>query len=251
MQRILIGLGLFLALAAPLHAAPLTIAITGTVERFAAPNDQGELRGFNVDIVKELCRRLQRECHLEVRRFPAVLPEVETGQADIGVANHLKTAERAARVAFSIPYWRSTSSFVSSLDLPAAEFERALKTQGVCAIKGTQQQAYLQKIHHIEDERIIGTASTRDLEEKLVDGACVVALVPSLQILSFLQSDHGRRFGFYGEPIDSDGLGGNVHMIVRADRPELLKQVNATLQQIMADGTHESITQRYFPFSIR
>ncbi|WP_428606847.1 substrate-binding periplasmic protein [Sedimenticola sp.] len=251
MRRILFSLGLFCIWSATLYAEPLTVSITGTVERFAAPNSQGDLHGFNVDIVNEICRRLQRECLLQVRRFPAVLPEIESGGADIGVANHLKTPERAARVAFSIPYWRSTSSFVAPLSLSPNDMDLTLANQPICVIKGTRQQAYLQQVHHVDSQRLITTTSTKELEEKVVNGACRIALLPTLQILTFLQSEPGSRFTFYGPSIDSNGLGGNVHIIVRPDRPQLLKQVNEALSQMIADGTHERITQRYFPFSIR
>ena len=251
MWQIFFSLGVFWFLVAPLHAEPLTIALTGTVERFAAPNDKGELNGFNVDIANELCLRLQRECKLQVHRFPAVLPKVESGSADIGLANHLKTTKRAARVAFSIPYWRSTSSFVAPLSLSLDDMELTLKNQSICAIKETRQQAYLQQVHKVTNERLVTPSSTKELEEKIANSACRIALVPTLQILAFLQSDYGSRFGFYGTPIDDNGLGGNVHIIVRPDRPQLLQQINEALEQIIADGTHERMTQRYFPFSIR
>jgi ABC-type amino acid transport substrate-binding protein len=77
---------------------PLLIAITGTVASFSAPNERGELAGFNIDMAQAICQRLKRECRFDVRKFPEILPQVAAGKADIGMGNYLKTPERERQV---------------------------------------------------------------------------------------------------------------------------------------------------------
>ncbi|MGB0681643.1 MAG: substrate-binding periplasmic protein [Magnetovibrionaceae bacterium] len=243
---LLVGGGLWLS-AMPVQAADLKIAITATTQRFSFVDEAGDRRGFNVAFIRAICDRMGRSCELETQRFPQVIPLVAAGEADIGVANTLKTPERAEKVAFSVPYWRSTSSFVGLKGQP----ERA--TDGsrlpVCVVEATRQKAFVEA-YRAEDLTPLVVDSMKDLLANLKAGSCPLALLPTLQILSFLQSEGGRPFDYVGRPLRDRGLGGDVHMVVRPDDPDLLSAVNEAIRSLIEDGTHEKLTRLYFPFGI-
>jgi ABC-type amino acid transport substrate-binding protein len=71
-----------------------------------------------------------------------------------------------------------------------------------------------------------------------------------MQGLAFLQSPAGQGYAFLGSPLVQDGLGGDVHIIVRPGARELLRQLDAALKDLIDDGTHERLTRKHFPFSI-
>ncbi len=229
---------------------PLVVAITGTAVPFSYLDEKGELVGFNADIAHAICQRLKRACRFEVRKFPEILPMVAAGRADIGIGNYLKTPDRENQVLFSIAYWRSTSSFIGTerLKLPAPEaIARQLRT---CVTEGSRQHGYLQGLTQRQAEMILPSATNQQAFENLAAGRCALVLAPTMQGLNFLQSPAGKGYAFLGAPLSQEGLGGDVHLIVKPDADNLRQQIDAALRGLIADGTHSRLSQKYFPFPI-
>lgn len=217
------------------------IVITGTAKPFSYVDGTGALVGFNVELMNAVCQFNSWVCSYEVARFPEVLPALEQNRADIGVGNFLYTPARAARALYSEPYWRSTTSFVGLKT--ANDAPDALK----CAIHKTQQAAFLerqemQRRYYPDNDALI---------QALLAGECSYILLPTLQVLEFLQSEAGLAYGFYGTPLFDDGLGGDVHILVNAQQSARLEALNLALSELHRQGVYERIMLKYFPFSIR
>lgn len=232
------------------NAEEIRIATTATVSSFGAANRETGLSGFNVDMANEICRRMGATCTFVETHFPDVIPGVARGDFEIGVANTLKTPERAKQVLFSTPYWRSTSSFVGRRGVALPDLSALLVEKRVCTIRATRQEAFLTGLPGATDKSVVASGTNQETMSFLKSGACDMALVPTMQSLPFLQSSDGAGFAFLGLPMIDDGLGGDVHMIVTPGRPDLLEKLNAALTAIIRDGTHDKISRRYFPFSI-
>lgn len=231
------------------HAQPaaLTVAITATAPPFAFKDDAGVLKGFNVDLVQAMCERLQRACRLEVMRFPDVIPAVNAGRADVGVANTLKTPEREKQVRFTRVVWRSTSSLIGRRELGGALPAQLLRTVQTCGIASTRQLAWLAE--HVSRPPVSAAGNT-EVMDQLMQNQCDLTLLPTQQALPFLQSAAGQRFGYIGIPLSDSGLGGDVHMVVRPGTDRLLADIDQALDSLVRDGTHERLSRRYFPFGI-
>jgi polar amino acid transport system substrate-binding protein/arginine transport system substrate-binding protein/lysine/arginine/ornithine transport system substrate-binding protein/histidine transport system substrate-binding protein len=244
--------GLMLGLlswALPVGAQELVFAVTSSSVPFGYHTPQGELVGFNIDLGRAICEQLKRPCRFEAMPFPLIIPAVNAGRVDIGLGNVLKTPERERQVAFSVPIWRSTSSFVGLAGMPPTTPLQAIKEQTVCVVDGSAQQAYLRTLGG-PSPLLIARTSNQAVLEGLQQGACTMALLPTMQVLPFLQSPAGKPYAFIGAPLGQEGLGGTVHMVVRPDRADLLTGVNEAIQTLIRNGTHEKISRRYFPFSI-
>lgn len=228
----------------------LQVAITATAQGFSVPEANGGLAGFNVEIINEACRRMERKCQLTEMAFRDVLPAVAAGRVDIGVANTLKTPEREKQVLFTIPYWRSTSSFVGKSGQPLPDLTALLTGRRVCAIAGARQEGFLRGLPGANEKAVVPRPSNRDTLLALRDGECDFAFVPTMQALPFLQAPEGAGFAFRGLPLIEKGLGGDVHMVVTPGNTDLLKALDAALAGLIRDGAHERISRRYFPFSI-
>ena len=250
----LLGAGLFGAGAGladgDSRAAPLRIGLTATSQAFSAVDAGGGLSGFNVEIINEICRRINRRCELKEYPFRDILPKVADGTLDVGVANLLKTPERARQVLFTAPYWRSTSNFVGKSGTKLPHLSALLTDYKVCVIAATRQDAFLRGLPGADDRSIKALPSNRETLLGLRDGLCDFALAPTLQALAFLRAGEGAGFGFVGLPLVDQGLGGDVHLVVTPKRPDLLKEVDDALKGLIRDGAHERISRRHFPFSI-
>lgn len=229
---------------------PLVVAITGTAVPFSYLDEKGELDGFNVDITRAICQRLKRACRFEVRKFPEILPLVAAGKADIGVGNYLKTPERQTQVLFSMAYWRSTSSFIGLQGTRLPPPEASAKQQRICVNDGSKQHSHLQELARGQPDMIVPTATNQQAFEGLTTGRCTLVLTPTMQGLSFLQSPAGKDHAFLGAPLSQEGLGGEVHLIIKPGDENLRQQIDTALRGLIADGTHQRLSQKYFPFNI-
>jgi len=70
-------------------------------------NRQGEIVGFEIDIVQALADAMGLELRFDVRPFPELLPALERGETDLVISGLTMTPERNARVAFAGPYFVS------------------------------------------------------------------------------------------------------------------------------------------------
>lgn len=237
-------------IASAARAEDLKVGVTIDSRPFSYLDESGRHVGFNVDMAKEICARMKAACTFVFEEYAHLLPKVRDGELDFALPNMLKTAAREKQAAFTKAYWRSTSSYVGPVDFSFGNVDRVLEEEKICAIDKTKQSAYLRKKMGDAVHQLVVTTTTKENLENMTQGKCRLLLMPTMQSLSFLQSDAGRGFGYLGEPIFGQGLGGNVHMIVRPDRPDLLKEVDAALESMIADGMHKTITKRYFPFKM-
>lgn len=242
--------GMICASAGASAGDPLRVGLTATTQSFSVADPSGGLSGFNVEVVTEICRRIGRRCEMKEIPFREVIPSVAAGAFDIGVGNTLKTPERARQVLFTLPYWRSTSSFVGKAGKPLPHLSALLTDYRVCAIAATRQDAFLRGLPGAGDKSVITLPSNKETLLGLQDGACDFALVPTMQALPFLQASEGNGFAFRGLPLVDQGLGGDVHMVVTPAKPELLKEIDAALAAMIREGVHEKISRRFFSFSI-
>lgn len=249
LKKMSLGL-LFLSMSASVHAQDLVVAYTVSSVPFSYKKLQGEQVGFNVDMAHAICERLEENCVYKAMLFPEMLPGVSKGDIDIALPNMLKTPKREKKVAFSVPYWRSTSSFVGPTNYTFNGAKAALETDSICVVSKTRQYDYLKGRGGEFSKNIIEVETSQATIDGMTEEKCTLLLMPTMQVLSFVQSKKGQGYNFLGRPLSAQGLGGDVHMIVRPDRPLLLKRVDKILNELISSGVHEKITRKYFPFSI-
>lgn len=234
----------------PALADEVTVGITSTAPPFVDVDADGRLTGgFNVDLARLLCQRMGHACSLEKASFPQLLTRVEEGTFQVGFANLLKTPEREQKMLFSVPIWRSTSSFVARAGTPAVDPVKARQGAPICVVRKTLQETFLAE-QPGPAANVVPVSTHAELFQGLKAGLCDLALLPTVQGLSFLASPEGAGYDYCGPPLQAPNLSGNVHIVVTKGRPELLKQVNDAFAEINRDGTYRTLIARYFPFDI-
>jgi len=84
--------------------------------RSNAPGAVDGVYGIDVDIARVVANALGLQLRVEDMEFTSVVPAVETGMADIGIAAMTITEERALRVNFTIPYYLATQAIIARAD---------------------------------------------------------------------------------------------------------------------------------------
>lgn len=225
------------------------IGISDSFQPFNYRDEDGELKGFNVDIAKALCSDMKVSCEFVVTPFPKVIPALERGSIDFATSNFLITPERAKRINFSDKYYRSTTSLIGSIDNAHQNPNEVLQDSSVLVAtqQGSMQAQYLQDNGQAQVKEIksIG-AGLELLRQQQID----YLIAPTLFALNFLQKSENADLDFIGNPIDHPNLSGTVHIGISKHRPELKAKLDQAIFNILENGQLRIIINQYFPFDV-
>ena len=84
--------------------AAIRIATEGLYPPWNATNDDGKLEGFEIDLIRDLCQRIQWSCDVGSQRWDGLLPGLTGKEYDIVMAGMAITEERKQFIDFSICY---------------------------------------------------------------------------------------------------------------------------------------------------
>ena len=69
-------------------------------------------------------------------------------------------------------------------------------------------------------------------------------------MLGFLSQPEAANYGLVGPEYQGGILGDGNAIALRKDDTDLLAQVNAAIDTIIANGTYEKVTAKYFKFKL-
>ena len=90
-------------LAQILERGELRVGVSGDLPPLNMKGDDGDFRGFEIDVVRALAESMGLEVRFVEKKFAQLLPTLERGDVDLVVSGLTITPERHARVAFAGP----------------------------------------------------------------------------------------------------------------------------------------------------
>ncbi len=224
----------------------LRIATEGYYAPFNFYNESGELVGFDIDIGKALCEKMQADCEFVQEDWDDLIPSLEKGDFDVILASMSITEERAARVAFTISYYSNMLTFVGKANSGIEITDKSLKGKSVGTLRSTISADYLtEKYNEIMNIQLYDTQDAAF--DDLTMGKLDLVLGDNLPSYTWLESEAGGGYAFIGEFID---INDRIGIAVRLQDEALLENLNQALIAILEDGTYQEINDKYFPFSI-
>ena len=235
-----------LALAAGLFAAAtVTAASAQTLEVGAYPsnppwefkNEQSEFEGFEVDLVREIGKRMGAEVNIQDLGFQALFAATSSGRIDAAISTITITPERMESQSFTQPYYDSDLGLVTAQG-GVASIE-ALKGQPVGAIASSTGEKWIQ-----ENTATYGFGEFRSY--------------PTQQGL-LLDVANGRVAGAVGDILGFEFAAEQMPQIVVAQRiptgekfaimmpkgSDKLEAVNDAISAIKEDGTMAEIYRKW------
>jgi len=225
-------------------ADKIRIGTEGAYPPFNQIDASGNVIGFDVDIAKALCEKMQADCVIVTQDWDGIIPGLLAKKYDAIVASMSITDERKRAVAFTDPYYSNSLRFVAK---KGSDIDpNMLKGKTIGAQRATISGSYLEdNLKNVVDIKLYDTQENAylDLGADRVDAVLADMLVN----YEWLKSDEGQGFEFKGEAVDVDD---RIGIALRKDDTELVKRFNEALAGIRADGTYDKINAKYFPFSI-
>lgn len=209
----------------------------------------GQLEGFDVDLAREIARDIfQDPTRVEFRSLTSEerVSALQEGRVDVVVKSMSITCERRQSVRFSAPYYTANQRLLTVRNSGLQELSD-LNGKRVCVARGTTSASRLREA--VKSLTVLTVNTWADclvaIQQGQVDAvttddailAGMAAQDPNLEIV-------GRNIAAepYGVGIPKSTPGHNTDGLVR--------QVNATLERIRADGTWQAMYNRWLaPYS--
>ena len=249
MKQFLIAAGCILAMVTGLAQAqerPLRIAFDVPYEPFEYRTPEGELTGFEVELAEAMCEQMNRECDFVVQAWDGMIPGLMARKYDAIMSSMSITEQRAKRVLFSEPYYRTPGGWFAKKSTSVDVTDRsAMEGRVVGVQRGTTMDNYVtENLGNIVEVKRYTTADDMrlDLESDRLDLVFVDYPVGEEY---FLTKDNFKEIG---EPVK---LGEGVAVAMRKRDRELAKEINKALETLKNDGTYDTIMNRYFDYSIK
>jgi lysine-arginine-ornithine-binding protein len=247
-----LSLVILLAPAAKAQNLPdkLTIGTEGAYPPFNYTEPSGEVRGFEIDLGNEMCRRMGVECEWVTQDWDGIIPGLLAQKYDAIIASLYITDERKEKIAFSDKYYKVPARFVVPKD---SKIE--ISAQGLAGkVVGTQRATSFERF--MRDEmpgiqlRVYATMDEAylDLKSGRVDAMMgdVVAVKEG-----FLSKPGGERFEMRGpEYTGVKWFGYGAGVGVRKEEAYIADAFSKAIHEMREDGTYQEISNKWFGFDV-
>ncbi|MDA9470062.1 transporter substrate-binding domain-containing protein [Enterococcus sp. 5H] len=223
-------------------AKQLTVATSGTLFPSSYYNDKNQLTGYDVDIIKEVGKRLGLEVVFKEYNVDGQIASVEKGEADLAANDFSLTGERKKKFILSTPIKYSFDSMIvrKSDDSGIASLED-LKGKKAAGEPNTNYMKIAEKYgaklvtydNATNDQYLTDVANGRTdviLNDYYLQKMSVSAL-PDIPVKIL----EGVYFN-----------ANHTGFIMKKESVALNEKINETLKEMQADGTMKKISESYF-----
>ncbi|MBE6358396.1 MAG: transporter substrate-binding domain-containing protein [Lentisphaerae bacterium] len=191
--------------------------------------------GIDIDIITEIFARHGKSVIVEDMKFDAVIVAIQTGKGDVAASGLTVTEDRKKEVDFSIPYVSAKQVIIVPVSSPV-KGAADLKGKRIGVQSGTTGDSYVTDNIDKNPQRFddASTAVASLLKGKLD------AVVLDVEPANVHASKH-KSLTILAEPLTTE----EYAFAVAKGQEGLLNMLNCGLQQMIDDGTLDSIREKY------
>jgi polar amino acid transport system substrate-binding protein len=234
----------------------LLIATDANYKPQSFKNPDGSFEGFDVDVGREIAKRLGVEPEFIDVNFDTVTAGAWNGRWDINVGSMTITPDRKKALYFSSPYYYTPASFVVHKDSKAASIDD-LKGKKVGVGAATTYLDYLQGKLSLEGEQIIKPAP-EGIDAKIYDTDALaltdLALGDGTRLDAALTAlptaeeaiKGGQPLKILGDPVYYEDLGIALDQKSPLDSKGLADAITKIVDEMHKDGTLTTLAKKYY-----
>ena len=217
------------------EAGKLTMATNATFPPYEMTTDSGEIEGIDVDTAKAIAEKLGLELQIDDMDFDAALLSVQQGKADMVMAGVTVTDERKAVMDFSDSYATGIQSIIvpegSDITSPDDLAGKKIGTQ-----RGTT--GYIYCSDDFGDDAVVAYDSGLTAVQALNNGQVDAVVIDNAPAMEYVAANPGLK-------VLDTSYAEEDYAIGMAKGSALEDAVNAALEELKADGTLQSIVDKY------
>lgn len=220
-------------------------AMSGQYPPFSMVNEQNEVIGFDVDITEEIARRLGVEPQTVTATFDGIIPGLLTKKYDSIIGSLTITDDRSKVVDFVGPYYHDGRGIfvMENADVTGLDDLKG-KTVGVTLGETHEKWAREQGGWTLRTYK-----GLPELIMELKVGRIDAVIVDYVALLAVLKETN--------DPIkmldipEIEGARSGIGIAIRKNNPELKAAMQTALDEMMADGTYATISNKWLGRDIR
>lgn len=219
-------------------AKQFRIGTEGTYAPFTYHDASGALVGFDVEIGREVAKRLGVEPVFVEGKWDGLIAGLAANRYDAVINQVGITEERKARFDFSDPY------IVSKAVLIVKDGDDAIRS--FADLKGKRAAQSLTsnygKLAEASGATLVGTDGFDQSIQLVLTGRADATINDNLSFLDFKKQKPNAPVKIAATQDEAAASG----IIVQKNNPDLVAAINKALAEMKADGTYDAISQKYF-----
>jgi polar amino acid transport system substrate-binding protein len=240
-------------LAAPVAAQEVKIGIAAEAyPPFASPDAAGNWVGWEVDFINAVCAAGEMQCVITPVAWDGIIPSLTSGQIDVIMASMSITEERSKTIDFSDKYYNTPTVIVGAKGVDMAPTPEGLAGKIIGVQASTIHADYVEKYFAATAAEVKIYQTQDEANSDLAAGRIDATQADSIAMDAFLASEAGAACCETKGAVADDPtiLGLGVGAGIRKGEDELKAKINAAIAKVIADGTYDTITAKYFASSI-
>jgi len=219
----------------------IIIGTNAEFQPFSFKEEDEIITGFDIDVIEEVFKRLNKKTVIKDIPFDALIPEIQLGNIHVIAGGITPTKKRAEKALFTQPHLMGDSLAIISLkNGHSIQSIHDLVGKTVAVNEGYTADTYMSAQQGINLLRLSSSSVSEGilaLQSSRAD-AFVTALRPMQPYFAMFGKDH-----FTIVPIE--GTEESSAFAVSKHYPELLDLIQVTLDRMQADGTLDALKQKW------
>ncbi|MDX5629245.1 MULTISPECIES: lysine/arginine/ornithine ABC transporter substrate-binding protein [unclassified Brenneria] len=223
-----------------------------TYAPFESKNAKGELVGFDIDLAKELCKRIEANCTFVESDFDALIPSLKAKKIDAIISSLSITEKRQQEIAFTEKLYAANSRLIAKKGSGIEPTLASLGGKRVGVLQGTTQETYANALWQPKGVDVVAYQNQELVYDDLRAGRIDAAFQDEVAASEgFLKQSVGKDYEFAGAAVKDDkyfGVGTGIGL--RKTDTELKAALDKAFAEIRADGTYDTFAKKYFDFDV-
>jgi polar amino acid transport system substrate-binding protein len=219
----------------------VVVGTESTYPPYEFRDENNELKGFDIDLMEAIADKAGFKIEWQDMPFDSLIPALISNKIDIIAAGLSATPERAERVAFSIPYEISLSTFIVKKGNDSIKAVEDLKGKTVTAQLGTVQETYSKGL---EDVHVKAFQKFDDCVREVALGRADATLMDKPVALKFV-----KKKDFEGKvqiAFDQEITGAGKALAMNLGEEKLIAAVNKALEKMEQTGELQELKEKWF-----
>ena len=220
--------------------AVLSMATNASFPPYEYKEDGETVIGIDAEIAEKIAEKLDMELQIVDIEFGAIIAGVQSGKYDMGMAGMTVTEERLESVNFSSTYATGVQVIIVKEGSEITSFDDiADGAYSVGVQLSTTGDIYASDDLDGTDSTVVEYETGNDAVAALVSGKVDAVIIDNEPAKAYVAANEGLVI------LDTDYVTEDYAICVAKENTELLEKINTALDELIADGTVQSIIDKY------
>lgn len=219
----------------------LIVGTSADFQPFSFINENNEIVGFDIDIIKEVAKRINMNLEIKDQSFKMLLPQLQNGYIDVIAAGMTPTEERKKMINFTEPHLKDNPLIAISNKSSEIEIKNIedLKKYKIIVNTGYTADIYFSNLGEFDLTRL----------DKPIDAFLTLSykkshifLISKHSAKSFIEKDKNNQYNIFEIPNTDEPSA--IGMSLKLS-PELKNKIEKAIDSMEKDGTIQALKNKW------